>query len=129
VRQLCPATLEQLDKRSQPHLLGLLEQAVEMRPDDVDLISMVGHLLTAVGRYEDGLALDIRLTDLCPEDPIAHYNLACSLSLLGRIDESLTALEMAFRNGYEDRGFLADDPDLDPLRADPRYAKLLARWK
>jgi hypothetical protein len=36
---------------------------------------------------------------------------------------------MAFRNGSEDRGFPADDPDLDPLRADPRYAKLLARWK
>jgi hypothetical protein len=53
------------------------------------------------------------------------YNLACSLSLLKRIDESLQALQQAITLGYDDFEFLAKDPDLDTLRRSPEFRRFV----
>jgi hypothetical protein len=54
-----------------------------------------------------------------------RYNLACSLALVGRIDESFDELARAISNGYDDADHLEADEDLAALRGDPRYAALL----
>ncbi|MBK8286327.1 MAG: hypothetical protein IPK97_16435 [Ahniella sp.] len=54
-----------------------------------------------------------------------HYNHACVLALSGSVDRAFTALEAAVNAGYTDRAHIERDPDLAPLRADPRYAALL----
>ena len=55
------------------------------------------------------------------------YNEACALAGAGRTAEALDALERSLRlNGAVGPG-LAKDPDLEPLRDEPRFRELVER--
>jgi hypothetical protein len=45
--------------------------------------------------------------------------------LLGRFDEALQCLGDSIRNGTISREWAENDPDLDPLRNDPRFRNML----
>lgn len=59
------------------------------------------------------------------EKATAYYNLACFLSLAGRKEEALVNLERAFALSGALVNHADKDPDLDPLRGDPRYNALI----
>jgi Flp pilus assembly protein TadD len=67
----------------------------------------------------------MKLSKLCPEDPIVHYNLACSYSLMGEMDDAFASLRKSVERGYDDVQYLNTDPDLRTLRSDPRYEDIL----
>ncbi len=58
-------------------------------------------------------------------DPVIYYNQACALAHLRRPDEALRTLTRAVRAGYNNLQNLYEDPDLDPLREDPRFLDVL----
>jgi len=105
-------------------LAEVLGYAVIRRPEDVHALSELGHVLTRLGRFEEGLGIDRRLGRLLPEDPTVHYNLACSLALLGREEEALDALEQSIDLGYRDVEHMLEDPDLLRLRPLARFRDL-----
>lgn len=100
---------------------GILRRA----PDDADVIGMLAHYYTRAGRIDDGLALDLRLVQLDPENATAHYNLACSLALKNRKAEALDALREALSRGYDDLNWLKKDTDLKSLHSFPPFVELL----
>ena len=108
--------------------LRILEAALKGDEDNFDVLFELGNAYTRVGRYEDGLRVDRKLTRLQPKNPIAHYNFSCSLSLLGRIDEALEELEKSFRLGYREYNHIVSDPDLDNVRRDRRFNELIERY-
>jgi adenylate cyclase len=55
------------------------------------------------------------------------YNVACTYSLLGETDEAIELLYRAIEQGYGHRAWLKHDPDLAPLRDDPRFQQMLDR--
>jgi adenylate cyclase len=61
-----------------------------------------------------------------PTDPMVLYNVACLYSVLGRPEDSLTALEDAVNRGWGDKTWLEHDSDLDAIREHPRYRALIA---
>jgi len=101
------------------------EKLLRAYPDFVDVLIPLGTTYTRAGLHEKGLAVDLRLTQLRPEDPLAWYNLACSYSLLGRVDESLESLRQAFSRGYNDLTYLQKDADLATLRRSPKFRQFL----
>ena len=103
------------------------EELISRDPCNEEVLMILGSTYTRRGEYEKGLNVGRRLVRLRPADPVVYYNLACSYCVLQHIDESLAALERAISLGYRDVPHLTKDPDLDNLRADPRYRKLLAR--
>ena len=63
---------------------------------------------------------------LLPDDPVWHYNLACSLAYFPkRIDEALDELETAIDLGFRDVEKIASDVDLKRLNQVPRFAELV----
>jgi hypothetical protein len=60
---------------------------------------------------------------------LLSYNLACAQARLGRIDEALGSLSDSIDRGFAASADLLHDPDLAPLRGDPRFSALLARTK
>jgi hypothetical protein len=68
------------------------------------------------------------LVRLRPERPVPWYNLACSYALLGMTDKAIGALDRALRLGYAHLAHLGRDPDLNSIRDDPRFARLLRRF-
>ncbi|MFM8273578.1 MAG: TPR end-of-group domain-containing protein [Gemmata sp.] len=97
-------------------------------PDFADALRAQACNLTMKGRVRDGLAVDRQLVQVCPEDPTAHYNLACRYALLKQRDNAITTLRKAVELGYRDFEFMRDDHDLDSIRKDPRFGKLLREF-
>jgi tetratricopeptide (TPR) repeat protein len=104
---------------------GILERT----PDYVDVLRVLGHLLTLKGRYAEGLQVDRRLVNLRPQDPLAHYNLACSYALLKRTDLALKTLRRAVELGYRDFRYMREDRDLEAIRHDPRFRQILREFE
>jgi beta-lactamase regulating signal transducer with metallopeptidase domain/Flp pilus assembly protein TadD len=67
--------------------------------------------------------------DLGFKPPVTMYNLACATALSGEIDAAFAWLDKSEKAGFEVWNHARWDEDLDPLRADPRYRELKARWK
>lgn len=101
------------------------ESILRRSPKDSSVIEILGGLYTKQGRINDGLRMDRRLVRLQPENSTAHYNLACSLALKKRNPEALRSLAKSVELGYVDYEWMHQDPDLEGLRENPGYKKLL----
>jgi len=104
--------------------IGIWEEVLRNAPSDTEALRFLSHAYFAVGRKEDGLAVDRRLTELLPRDPRVRYNLACSCTLLGLREEALDRLREAYELGFDDLNLLRRDHDLDPLREDIRFREI-----
>ena len=105
-------------------------EAIHRRcPDYVDVVGLLGGLYTKVGRIADGLKMDRKLVRLEPDNATAHYNLACSLALSKRGSDALKSLRKAVSLGYDDLDWMQQDPDLETLKSDPEFRKLLRQLK
>ena len=105
--------------------IAFYESVLRRDPSYVDVIEILGGLYTQAGRVADGLKMDRKLVRLRPDNPTAHYNLACSLALSKRPAEALATLAQAAALGYDDADWMAEDPDLAPLRDRPDFQSLL----
>jgi len=105
--------------------IAFYQRLLNEKPDFVEALMALGEAYTRRGWHEKGLEIDRHLTQLKAENPVIWYNLACSLSLLKRLDESLEALQRAMALGYDDFEFLAKDPDLNSLRRSPQFRRFL----
>jgi beta-lactamase regulating signal transducer with metallopeptidase domain/tetratricopeptide (TPR) repeat protein len=59
------------------------------------------------------------------KDEDALYNVACARSLEGKSAEALKLLEQAITTGSIDAGHMTRDPDLMPIRDEPRFDQLV----
>lgn len=107
--------------------IGFLEGVRTRLGDDVPTLKALADLYTRAGRLADGLALDLRLAGLCPDDALVRYNLACSYAVTGSPDEAFDALSRAVELGYRDGLWMKHDEDLKTLRGDPRFQSLIER--
>jgi tetratricopeptide (TPR) repeat protein len=105
--------------------IDFFEGVLNRNPDYIDVLRVHGNNLTLKGCYAEGLKIDRRIVELRPRDPLAHYNLACSYSLLKKIDQALRALRKAIELGYCDFRYMREDRDLAAVRKDPRFRQLL----
>ena len=119
----------EFQKTDDEFTIWFLEGVLEKYPTYVECLMYLGNSYTATGMYEKGLKVDLKLSRLRPKDPLVHYNLACSFSLLGRLNESLESLEKAVDLGYDDLMYLVNDSDLDSLRDDENYKVLINKLK
>ncbi len=101
------------------------EKLLAAYPDFIDALIPLGEAYTRRGLYEKGLEVDLRLAALRGDDPVVWYNLACSYSMLKRIDDALEALRRSIGLGYSDVTHLRNDPDLLNLRQSPKYRQFL----
>ena len=78
-----------------------------------------------VGDVKSGARMDRRQISLDPSDPIPHYNLACNLSVMGRVSEAISEFAKAVDLGYDDYQWMSDDVDLDPLRCHQQFQDIV----
>ncbi|MBI1831925.1 MAG: hypothetical protein HYR84_10800 [Planctomycetes bacterium] len=109
--------------------VDFFETILNRNPEFIDVLRVHGNNLTLKGCYAEGLAIDKRIVALRPQDPLAHYNLACSYSLLKKADHALRALRKALELGYRDFRYLREDRDLVAVRKDPRFRQMLREFE
>jgi Flp pilus assembly protein TadD len=118
---------QRLERCGSEFLAEFLGLELQRHPENLEALAERAEVLTRLGRLEEGRAHDRRLCELVPGDPTAHYNLACSLALLGHLEDALSELELAVELGYDDPAHLARDEDLVRLRGMQRFLDLIAR--
>jgi len=105
----------------------LVEDRLDLFPDDVRALYMGANGLVALGEREKGLAWARRARDVEPDEPMLLYNLACIHSLANEPEPALDCLEKAVEFGFSHRRWIERDSNLDALRALPRFAEILRR--
>lgn len=76
-------------------------------------------------QYADALINFNRSLELKPDDGDTLYELACLLSLLGQTDDAFAYLEKAIHKDNKYREKAKTDKDLDNIRDNPRFKKLV----
>jgi tetratricopeptide (TPR) repeat protein len=106
--------------------LSFLQKVSGRLPEDIEILQALADLYTKTGQYEEGLAIDERLSQQLPHDDLVWYNLGCSYALTHKTDQAFEALTKAVELGYADYDWMKTDPDLNHLHADPRFESLLS---
>ena len=83
-----------------------------------------GYCLHMLKRYDEAIPCYQKAVDLGLAPASYLYNIACAHSLMGHRDEAFTWLERALDARFVEQETLLSDTDLDPLRAEPRFAWL-----
>jgi len=107
--------------------VALVEERIQLHPDDVRALYMGANGLVALGERELGLEWARRAQKIAPDDAMLLYNLGCIYSLAGEIDEALDCLERAVAHGLVHKGWYLHDSNLDPLRKQPRFLALMEK--
>jgi serine/threonine protein kinase/Tfp pilus assembly protein PilF len=105
--------------------LSLMEGSLELNPDDARAANLAAGVFASLGEAEPALKYAERSLSIDPEDPMLLYNVACTYSSLGRIDQAISCLERAVEKGFGHREWIDNDPDLAPLRDNPRYKDIV----
>ncbi len=114
-----------MGKKNDDFEVSFFEKLHKRMPKDVQVASLLANLYTETGRIDSGLRMDRKLVRMIPEDPTAHYNLACSLALKGRYADAVRSLQAAVSAGYKDYHWMRNDPDLGNLQDYPAFIQLL----
>ncbi|MGE5142930.1 MAG: protein kinase domain-containing protein [Acidobacteriota bacterium] len=107
--------------------LAVAEKHLELNPDDARALYLGAGALVRLGDRERGLDWTRRAYAIDSEDPGVLYNVACSYSNMGQVDDAIACLEKAVQNGFGHREWFENDSDLDPLRGDERFQALMKR--
>ncbi len=105
------------------------ERHLELDPNHLRALTLGAGALVALGEpararewCERALA-----TAADSADPSLTYNVACVYARLGENQAALDALEIGVVRGLGKRDWMLHDPDLDGLRAEPRFIEMLAK--
>lgn len=59
---------------------------------------------------------------------VTQYNISCCYSAMNQVDAGLDALDAAMRAGFEQFGKIRSDPNLENLRKNERFSKIVDRY-
>lgn len=82
-----------------------------------------------LGRDDQALEWMEQMIADAPDDPGRRYDNVCLLSRMGRCDEAVAVLEVAFEKGFRSFAHLEHDDDIDPIRDREDYMGLVARYE
>lgn len=101
------------------------ESVVAATPGDGRGWFRLGFSRHALGHYREAIAAFARAEPLYSLPQAVAYRIARAHARLAETDQAFTWLERAVARGFNQVDQLRADPDLESLRADPRFAAIL----
>ena len=87
------------------------------------------YALHFLGRDDEALEWMDKLIDTDPDDPGHWYDKSCLLARMGRLEESVAALQTSFEKGYRKFAHIEHDDDMDPIRGREDFNTLLSKYR
>lgn len=101
-----------------------LGEVVKTEPENPRAWYLLGMSLHSLGKFEEAIAAFEKNVTLV-KNPNAMYNIACGYARLNQTDKAFEWLEKALAAGVAPFVALETDPDLESLRKDARFKKML----
>jgi adenylate cyclase len=105
------------------------EKLLDVNPHNARVLSLGAGALLAVDQPARALEWARRAESIAPEDMAVLINGALLRAQIDMKDEALDMLESVFGKGWGKRDWIANDPDYDPLRAEPRFKAMLEKLR
>lgn len=102
---------------------------LELNPDDNRALNLGAFALLRLGEKEEARQWMSTSMQNAPMDSIIQYNGACFFSLAGDVEQALDCLENCLiKVGNISREWLIHDSDMDSIRSNPRYEKIISSF-
>lgn len=111
-------------------------ETVDLKEEGCEQLFALGLLYNRVKKYPETIRVYQELISVIEQFKLenartkflftTYYNLACVYSLTGERAKGVEWLEKAVRAGFTDRAWIRRDGELDAIREEPGYKKLLA---
>jgi TolB-like protein/Flp pilus assembly protein TadD len=105
--------------------IRLMLERLELNPSDARAANLLAATYATMGEPEKAVDYADRSLAIDPDDAMLLYNVCCTYTLLGRNDEAIACLERAVDKGFGHREWIDHDPDLNPLRENPRFQSIM----
>jgi len=107
-------------------MMRALRQQLELSPEDVRARILLANRLAEAGEAEEAIRHLETAVALRPNDGNTIYNAACTYGLLGKKVEALDTFKKAVEAGYRNMDWAKRDSDLQLLRDDSEFIRLVS---
>jgi TolB-like protein/DNA-binding winged helix-turn-helix (wHTH) protein/Tfp pilus assembly protein PilF len=114
-------------KSAYPQAIAELQKAVAVSHDSPPMLGALGHALGASGNRAAAEQVLAKMNELSKKEYVSPFYFALVYAGLGETDQALDSLEKAVKDRSNAVIFIKVDPELDSLRALPRFQSLLHR--
>jgi tetratricopeptide (TPR) repeat protein len=120
------AAFDRMQAKDYAGAAAILETLTKREPRNARAWRNLGNVYHHLKRYDEAISAYRTSLQIDPQSPGAAYNLGCSYSQKGDRERTFEYLTRA-KAMKMDMTQLEADPDLAPLKSDPRFAALLPR--
>lgn len=126
-----PAETAALRREGEDHLVDGKAQEAEAAGSKAAANEMLKVAIAkmAQGKLDDAEKELVAARERAPNQPLVYYNTAVLRLKQARTDDALKQFEAAFMAGFTHFKEMDADTDLDALRADPRFAALVKKYR
>jgi tetratricopeptide (TPR) repeat protein len=104
------------------------KRALAKNPGRYKSLLYLGNIYLSQGKIEGAVSAFTAAQKINPLSPDIAYSMACAESLLHRETAAVSSLGKAFRLGFSECESIRINPELDPLRGNPEFRRLLALY-
>ncbi|MEO8193643.1 MAG: protein kinase [Gemmatimonadales bacterium] len=124
---ICYRSLGRPDEERAAHDRGLAaaERVLALNPNESRALYLGAGVWDARGERAKAEEWARRASQSDPTNPLMLYNVGCFYATRGDRGLALDHIERAMELGMRNRDWLMTDPDLDPIRDDPRFKALM----
>lgn len=115
--------------RDYENALVEFSRAIELTPSYAVAYANRGVTFMQQRKYNKALDDLKKAVELSPRDKNIHYNLTALYALQGHKDRAFDSLDQALKLGFNQYDVLRSDPDLQNLRTDPEFRRVLEKHK
>ncbi len=106
--------------------LERIEKRLRFCPNEARAYILGAQMLGGVGQEQKAVQWAERALQIDPRGGTL-YNLACFYCNRGEYEQGISYLEMAFEKGFSFAAWIRRDPDMDPIRNNPRVLSLMEK--
>ncbi len=110
--------------------IAAFQKAINLAPGSTEPLAGLGHAYAVAGRRADARKVLEQLQEFSKQRYVSAFDIAVIYAGLGDKEQAFAWLDKAYEehaSGFSGLVYLAVEPRLDPLRADPRFQALLRR--